>query len=342
MLSKYYGINEKNIINLQLQGNDYEKLTNEITKINGVKRVGAVSHSLGTSADRASDYRKNMTDEPFVMRDFCVDEKYLQNLQVKFVAGRNFQPGLSKEKETEVILNQTALKSFGFKDASSALNQVIYSEDSAQLQVVGVVKDFNFRTMEYAIGPVAFRYRPSAFTMLSIAVDSAAMDNVIADLRSTWKKVDAVHPIQVITMEDDIDQTYIESGYTDIVKIIGYISFLAITLACLGMLGMVMYSTQLKLKEVGVRKVLGASVKNVTILLSRSFIILIAISFLIGVPIGYFMGNFFLQNFAYRIPNAWILVLLAIVIIGLFGLITICSQTIRAARANPVKSLRTE
>src|SRR6185503_11664777 len=133
-----------------------------------------------------------------------------------------------------------------------------------------------------------------------------------------------------------------ETGFTDILKIIGYVSFLAITIACLGMLGMVMYSTQLKMKEVGVRKVLGASVKDVTILLSRSFVILIGISVVIGVPLGYILGNFFLQNFAYRISNAWILVLLAIIITGLLGLITICSQTIRAAMSNPVRSLRTE
>ena len=342
MLSRDYGINEKNIINLQLQGNDYEKLANEIAKISGVKRIGAVSHSLGTSADRASDYRKNVSDEPFVMRDFCSDQNYLQNLQVKFVAGRNFQPGLSKDKESEVILNETALESFGFKDAHSALNQVIYSEDSAQLQVVGVVRDFNFRTMEYAIGPVAFRYRPGDFSMLSIAFDPSAKDNVITRLESSWKKLDPVHPIRYITMEDDIDETYIESGYTDIVKIVGYISLLAITLACLGMLGMVMYSTQLKVKEVGVRKVLGASVKDVTVLLSRSFVVLIMISVFIGIPVGYFLGNTFLQNFAFKISNAWLLVLIAIAITGTLGLITICSQTIKAAIANPVKSLRTE
>jgi len=342
MLSKNYGINEKNIINLRLQGNDYEKLTNDIVKVSGVRRVGAVSHSLGTSADRASDYRRNISDEPFVMRDFCIDENYLQNLEVKFVAGRNFRPGLSKEKESEVILNETALKSFGFKDAGSALNQVIYSEDSAQLQIVGVVKDFNFRTMEYAIGPLAFRYRPQDFRILSIAVDPAGMKTVGPAITSIWKEYDVVHPIELTTMEKDIDNTYIETGYTDIVKIIGYISFLAITLASLGMLGMVMYSTQLKLKEVGVRKVLGASVKDVTVLLSRSFVILIAISVLIGVPLGYMLGNFFLQNFAFRISNTWVLVLLGIMIIGVVGFITICSQTIKAAMSNPVKSLRTE
>jgi putative ABC transport system permease protein len=342
MLSRNYGINEKNILNLHLQGVDHEKLANDIRTISGVRRVGAVSHSLGTSADRASDYQRKLSDEPFVMRDFCIDENYLQNLDVKFVAGRNFQPGLSKERESEVILNETALKSFEFNDAGSAINQVIYGEDSVQLKVVGVVKDFNFRSMEYAIGPVAFRYRPQAFSILSIAVDPAAMNNVLIALEPVWKKFDAVHPIQVRTMEYEIDETYIESGLTDITKIIGYISFLAITLACLGMLGMVMYSTQLKIKEVGVRKVLGASVKDVTILLSRSFVILILISIVIGVPLGYLLGNFFLQNFVYRISDTWLLVLLAIGITGLLGLITICSQTIKAAIANPVKSLRTE
>jgi putative ABC transport system permease protein len=342
MLSKNYGINEKNILNLQLQGNDYVKLANEIATVNGVRRIGFVSHSLGTSADRASDYKRNESDEPFVMRDFCADENYLKNLQVKFVAGRNFQTDLSKKKESEVILNETALKSFGFQDASSAINQTIYADDSIQLRVVGVVKDFNFRTMEYAIGPLAFRYRPADFTMLSIAIDSPAQNEVTKAIESIWKKYDPVHPVQYNTMEADIDDAYIESGFTDILKIVGYISFLAITLACLGMLGMVMYSTQLKVKEIGVRKVLGASVKNVTILLSRSFIILIIISMLIGVPLGYILGNLFLQNFAYRISNTVLLVLLAIAITGLAGILTVCSQTIKAAMSNPAKSLRTE
>ncbi len=342
MLSVSYGINEKNILNVQLWGNDYEKLSNEIKNIAGVKRVGAVSHSLGTSADRASDYKRNKADPPFVMRDFCADENYLTNLDVKFLAGRNFQTGLSKERESEVILNQTALKNFGFADPASALNQVIYADDSVQLQVVGVVKDFNFRSLDYAIGPLAFRYRPTDFAMLSIAIDSSARDQVIAATQAIWKKHDPVHTIQYRMMEDEIDDAYTEAGFPDILKIIGYISFLAITLACLGMLGMVMYSTQLKVKEIGVRKVLGASIKDVTVLLSRPFVILIGISALIGVPLGYVIGNLFLQNFAYRISNTVWLVLLGIIITAIVGMVTICSQTIKAALSNPAKSLRTE
>ena len=342
MLSKNYGINEKNLINLRLQGNSYEKLSSEIAKISGVKRIGAVSHSLGTAADRSSDYRRNKGDDAFEMRDFCVDNNYLQNLDIKFVAGREFRPGLSDEQESEVILNETALQRFGFKDAASALNQTIYTDDTVQLHVVGVVHDFHFRTMEYAIGPLALRYKPGEFNLLSIAVDPAAASSVEASLEPVWKKYDKVRPVDFKTMERDIDDTYVESGYLDIIKIVGYISFLAITLACLGMLGMVMYSTQLKVKEIGVRKVLGASVKDITLILSRSFMILIGISVLIGVPLGYFIGNIFLQSFAFRISDTAFLAFLAIVITGLLGLITICSQTVRAAMANPVKSLRTE
>ena len=342
MLSANYGVNEKDIINLRLQGNDYKKITNEISSISGVKRVGMVSHSLGTSQDRSSDYKRNPSDEPFEMRDFCADNNYLQNIGVKLVAGRVFRTGLSEEEESEVILNEKALKSFGFNNANAALNQTIYTDDTVQLQVVGVVKDFHFRTMEYAIGPLAFRYRPRSFNLMSIAVDPGAIQQVSASLEPTWKKMDPVHPIQYKLMEADIDDTYRDSGYLDIVKIIGYISFLAITLACLGMLGMVMYSTQLKIKEVGVRKVLGASVKDVTIQLSRSFAILLAISVVIGLPIGYFLGNFFLQNFSTRISNTFLLAVVAVLIMSVLGLITICSQTIKAAIANPVKSLRTE
>jgi len=327
---------------LRLQGNDYKKMAVEVGNIAGVKRIGMVSHSLGTSQDRASDYRKNKADEPFVMRDFCADDNYLQNLEVKFVAGRTFRAGLSAENESEVIINETALKNFKFKDAASAIGQTIWVDDSTQLQVVGVLKDFHFRTFEYPIGPIAFRYKPSQFNLMSIAIVPNSTKRIASAIQAAWKKIDPVHQIHLTTMEYDIDETYVNSGFLDILKIVSYIAFLAITIACLGMLGMVMYSTQLKTKEIGVRKALGASVADITVLLSRSFAILVGIGLLIGIPLGYIIGNFLLQNFAYRISNGNILIILATLIVVFLGLITICSQTIKAAMGNPVKALRTE
>ena len=337
-----YGINDKDILNVRLVGNDPGKLAGEVRSIAGVKQIGFVSHSLGTFQDYADDYKRKPADQSFVMRDFRADANFISNLKIRFIAGRNFSQDLSKEKESEVILNETALSLFGFKSSSEAINQQIYVSDSFPLNVVGVVKDFHFRPMNYEIGPLAFRYRPSSFQIMSVAIEPGSKDRVLASLSPIWKSIDPVHPLQADLMRDEIDDAYESSGFTDILKIMQYISFLSIVLACLGMLGMVMYNTQLRIKEVSLHKVMGASIKDVTVLLSRSFIWLIALGVLIGIPLSYLLGNLFLQNFAYKISSVPLLILFGAIVTSLLGLITICSQTIKAALSNPVKNLRSE
>ncbi len=342
LLKADYGINDQNLVNVRLQGNDYKKLAVELQSVPGVKQIGFVSHSLGTFQDFSDDYKRRLADASFVMRDFRADANYMSNLQIHFVAGRNFSPDLPSERETETILNERALSFFGFKSAGEAIGQQIYAADSIALNVVGVVKDFHFRPMNYEIGPLAFRYRPSDFQIINIAFEPGSKDKLVAALSPIWKKMDPVHPLQHNLMRDEINDAYETSGFTDVLKVMQYVSFLSIVLACLGILGMVMYNTQLRTKEISVRKVMGASVKDVTVLLSRSFMWLIAIGIMIGMPLSYLVGNLFLQNFAYKISFGIGLIFAGVLITGLLGLITICSQTIKAALTNPVNSLRTE
>lgn len=337
-----YGINDKNIMNVRLQGNDYTKLAAELQSVPGVKQIGFVSHSLGTFEDYSDDYKKNIGDNPFDMRDFRADANFISNLEIQFAAGRNFSPDLSKEHESEVIINEKALELFQFKTADEAIGQQIYAGDSIALYIVGVVNNFHFRPMTYEIGPLAFRYRPTDFQLMSVSFESGSKNRLMASLSPIWKNMDPVHPLQSNLMRYEINDAYESSGFTDILKIIEYISFLTIVLACLGMLGMVMYNTQLRIKEISVRKVLGASVKDVTVLLSRSYMWLIGIGVLIGIPLSYLVSNLFLQNFAYKITYGIWLIVAGVLITGLLGLITICTQTIRTALSNPVKSLRTE
>ena len=342
MFNKDYGINEENIVNVRLQGMEYEKLANEVKQFPGVVRVGAVSHALGTWADRSSDYKRTKDEEPFVMRDFIVDNNYLDNIEVLFLAGKNFDTEAEGVFEKNVILNETALKQFSFADHVSAIGQTIYTDDSVMLTVVGVVRDFHFRPLNYKIGPVAFRYDPAATSILSMRIVHSEKERIIASLGAVWKTLDPVHPVEWIMMDQEIDNAYETSGFTDIVKIVGYIAFLAISLACLGMLGMAMYAIQTRIKEIGVRKVMGASVYQITLLLSRSFVFLIAIAVVAAVPASFYVGDAFLSNYAYRIDiSPWILLSGVMIVLGL-GLITICSQTMRAAATNPVKSLRYE
>ncbi len=342
MVNMDYGINDKDILNVRLQGVEFRKLANEVSTLPGVVSVGGVSHRLGTWADRSSDYRRNLEDEPFVMRDFVVDNNYVTNLDMKFLAGHNFDPSEQGELEKHVILNEKALEMFKFEDPISAIGQTIWTDDSLMLTVIGVVKNFHFRPLSYQIGPIALRYNINNLQFLSARIAPSQKEIIVASLESAWKKVDPIHPLEWKMMEDEIDEAYTSAGFTDILKIVGYISFLAVSLACLGMLGMSMYSTQTRMKEIGVRKVMGASSQQVAILLSRSFLILMAISACIGIPLGYFFGDMFLRTYAYRVPISVTLLLTGILIVGGLGLITIWSQTWKAATANPVRSLRYE
>jgi putative ABC transport system permease protein len=342
MLNADYGFNQRNILNVRLQGMDYHKLATSVSTISGVERVGGVSHRLGTWSDRSSDYKRNKEDEPFTMRDFIVNSNYIENLELPFLAGQNFGLEDSEGNERFVILNETALPRFGFESPATALGQSIFVDDSVMLVVKGVLKDFHFRPLNSQIGPLALRCRNSELNYASMKINPEQRQAIIETLKVSWKKLDPIHGIDYMMFDEEIDDAYRQAGMKDILVIIGYITFLAVTLACLGMLGMAMYATQTRIKEVGIRKVMGASVLEITVLLSKSFMILIATAAVVGLPISIFLSNFFLDIYAYKIEISFLLVSTGLLLITVLGLLTIGSQTINAARLNPVKSLRYE
>lgn len=337
MLEADYGFDDQNLVNVRLGALEFEKFATEIETISGVESVGGVSHSLGTWADGASDYKRNLEDELFVMRDFSVDENYLKNLKVDMVAGSHFQSG----RERQVILNETALEKFGFDRPIDAIDQIIFMDDSTQLSIVGVVPDFNFRPLSYEIGPVVFRYDPQGISILTARINPNNTKTVIAQMGATWKKLDT-RPFEWMMVSDEIDKAYEDAGFFDILSIVGYITIVAITLACLGILGMAMYMAQTRIKEIGVRKVMGATVPDILFLLSKTFLIVIGISVVVGVPISYFLGDMFLNMYAYRIPVTPWMILSGILFLVFLAMVMIASQTVRAATTNPVKSLRYE
>jgi len=342
MLGKDYGVNDKDILNVRLQGVPFEKMANEVRQIPGVIAVGGVSHRLGTWDDGASDYKRTLEGEAFVMRDFTVDENYVENLGLTFLAGKNFDAATGASNQSHVILNERGLQEFGFADPISAVGQSIVIDDTVLLQVIGVVKNFHFRPMNYEIGPLALRYNHANLAILSARIVPERKPEVMALVATTWKRIDPVHALDAQMMSEEIDGAYIDSGFLDVLKIVGYISFLAVMLACLGMLGIAMYATQTRMKEVGVRKVMGAASWDVVFLLSKGFLLLIFIAGCIGTPVGYFLGTAFLNNYAYKAPLSVVILLSGFAIMALLGMLTIGSQTLSAARRNPVDTLRYE
>lgn len=342
MLAKDYGFNDKDILNVRLQGVPFEKLANEVRSLPGVISVGGVSHRLGTWADRSSDYKQTLESEAFGMRDFVVDENYIDNLGLVFLAGNNFDGGAGASNKNQVILNEKALERFGFTDPISSIGQSIITDDTVLLMVIGVVKNFHFRPMNYEIGPLALRYNHDDLGFVSMRILPERKAELMATVETIWKKIDPVHAFDAKMMNEEIDEAYTQSGFIDVLKIVGYISFLAAMLACLGMLGMAMYATQTRLKEIGVRKVMGAGSWDVVFLLSKGFLILILIAGCIGTPIGYWVGSLFLSSYAYQAPISIVILFSGMAIMTLLGALSIGSQTLTASRRNPVESLRYE
>ena len=343
MLKADYGFDQTNKLNINIQGVAFEKLSPEVRSLAGIEQVGGVSHPLGTYNSRSSSYKQHAGDEAFAMNDMIVDDNYIDNIRLTFLAGRNFNPAEQHHaREKHIILNEKALSQFGFVDPATAIGQTLYLNDSISLSVIGVVKDFHARPLDSQIQPLGLRYNLNELNYLSAKVNPAQKEAVIASLQIIWKKHDPTSRLSYRMMEEEIEGAYRESGMQDFLMILGYITFLAVTLACLGMLGMAMYATQIRVKEVGVRKVMGASIPDVVILLSKSFMFLIGIAVIIGTPISFLIGTMFLDTFASRIVITPLLLCTGIVIIAGLGLLIICSQTIKIALTNPVKSLRYE
>ncbi len=342
MLNADYGIEQKSNINIDLKGVEFEKVANEIRSLPGVVRVGGVSSRLGTWDGGSGNYKLDKNDKPLSVYDFRVDDNYLENLSIIFLAGRNFDPLEQGVREKDIILNETAITQLGFQNPSEAIGEALYVQDTVMLRIIGVVKNFHFRPLNNKIDPLALRYSLGDINYLSVQIHLPQKESTIESINTVWKKFDSVHPMEFAMMEQEIDDAYQETGMQDVVVMMGYATFLIICLACLGILGMAMYSAQVKAKEVGIRKVMGATITDVLLLLGKSYLILIGVAIVIGVPVSYIMGEIFLEGFPYRIQITPLLIGISIASIGGLSLLIIFSQTIKVAITNPVKWLRHE
>ncbi|MEP6583430.1 MAG: ABC transporter permease [Ginsengibacter sp.] len=334
-----YGFQKKNILNIDLQGNDYATVKHTIEGYNGVKKVSGVSHIMGTWRDMNVDVRIHPADDKVTVRDYSIDANYLSNLNLTLVAGKDFTVDLPADRELFAIVNENFLKKFHLGNPTEAIGKTIMVDDSTPLSISGVLKDFHFKPFTYNLEPLLLRYSPKDVAYLNVLINENDKKNTIAQLEKSWRSIDSKHDFSFSFFEDDIKNTYTQ--FEDIGKMIRVIALMAVVIACLGLLGLVIFSIKRQVKEIGIRKILGATVSQITFFVSRSFMKLLAIATLIGMPLSILLNGFLLNTFATRINP------LAGYIAGFISLlfiacITIGFKIIRAAMANPVKSLRSE
>ena len=343
------GFNTENILNINMQGNKPEVLLKELSEI---PEVTALSRSLiitsvGNAWGGFMKY-KDSRDSALVLTN-NVDENYLPLHEYKLIAGENFKTRpTTPEAATELIVNQQLLKRFNISanDPEKAIGEEVtfnnFNVHGRKMTIIGVMQDFHYGKVNNLIEPVAFMFwTPGDQAIINAKIQSADLLATMAKIESIWKKVDRVHPFQAKFYNEEIEEAY--SEFSTMIKIIGFLSFLAISIASMGLFGMVVFTTETRLKEIGIRKVMGASYGNLIYLLSRGFLLLLSISALIALPITYFFfEKFVLSNFPYHTPVQIAELFAGLLAVLLIAFLMIGSQTMKAARSNPVEVLKSE
>ncbi|MGC4035864.1 MAG: ABC transporter permease [Chitinophagaceae bacterium] len=309
----------------------------------GVKQV-----CLSSGAPAISNFFTPLTspENGMMKDDVCemkfIDEKYIDMFEMKLLAGQKIIKTTTTEKDTvyNAVVNEALINKIGIHDPQKAIGKHIFLNGNWATTIIGVVQDFQSESKHKKIRPCAMIYRPDIFFMASVKIEPSAMNKTIAGIEKSWT---ALFPDNLFSYEflDD----HIANWYRQEQK--EYTAFklfaaIAILIGCLGLYGLVAFAAAQRIKEVGIRKVLGASLMDILVLFSKEFVLLIAIAFLIAAPVGYYIMHSWLQGFAYQVSiNAGIFII-AIAVSAIIAAITIAYQAMRAAVANPVKSLRTE
>ncbi|MCL6266541.1 ABC transporter permease [Flagellimonas myxillae] len=268
------------------------------------------------------------------MPEYNIDENYLSTMGMKLVAGRNFSKEFGADS-TNVIINQTYAKIFGF--GNDAVGRTI-NDGHNKLTVIGVVKDFHFNTFHQSIEPLLIRYR--TYGGLIVRSKTSDMAGLIADTQRLWNSFNSKETFGYTLLNESYDQTYITEQKMG--TVLNIFALLTVLVACLGLFGLVTFSTEQRFKEIGIRKVLGSTVSQIVAMLSKDFLKLIGISFLLAFPLGYYFMGKWLNSFAYKTTISWQVFLSAGAFTLIIALLTVSWHSYKAAVANPIKSLRTE
>lgn len=338
MREKDLGFNKEYVFSFGLTkeiSEHYEAAKTELLKLPGITGIAASNNNLVGSDASTSDTDWDGKEEGrmFIIRPNAVDQDFIGLLKMKMVAGNNFTG--TKSDSAHFILNETAVKQAGIKDPIGKS----FSLWRTKGIITGIVKDFNYASLKQAIEPTIFYYQPSYWRMY-VKTTGKDASKAIAAVQKIWKSYNPDFPFEYSFLDEEFNRMYSDDQRTGI--LFNVFAAIAILISCLGLFGLATYTAQVKIKEIGIRKVLGASVSSITNLLAKDFVVLVLIAFVIASPIAWFGMNKWLQNYAYRINISWWIFFVTGLLAIIIAIVTVSFQAIKAALANPVKSLRTE
>ncbi len=351
--NKDLGFNKEQIMFFPMRGDNMFKnidaFKNELLQSRG---VSSVSIGYGFPGDAVAG------DEIIVPHNgenlsqsatqLMVDYDYIKTLGLQLVAGRDFSKEMQTDKDHAWIINETAVKQLGFGTPKNALGKDLAwhpwgatNPDSLKTgKIIGVVKDFNYKSLYDKVETTVLQIFPDAAWKVAVKMKTAGISGTIGSVKNVWSKFSPEYPLEYKFLDENFTQMY--NAEDKLKSLLWIFTAIAIFVGCLGLFGLAAYAAERRRKEVGIRKVLGATTQGVVLLLSKDFIKLVIISLLTASPVAWYFMNKWLQDFAYRINiNWWVFVITAIIALSI-AFVTVSFQAIKAAIANPVKSLRTE
>ncbi len=319
--------------------NTLQSFKNELLKNSGIKGMTISTSVMGKEIYWTNSYKSLQHSElgATTLYRLGIDYDFIPQFEMKLLAGRNFSKDFKTDKKA-AILNDRALAQMGFKDPQDAIGKKIASGDT--LTIIGVVQSFHHLGLQKPIDPQLITLRLDASQAYSLKLQTTDLQGTIANVKATWNRYFPKDPFNYYFLDDDFNAQYQSDQRFG--EMFTLFSFLAILIACFGLVGLSAYNILQRTKEIGIRKVLGASVQNVVFILSKDFLLLVIISFVIAAPASWLIMHNWLQDFAYRIDVSWWVFGVAGLLALAIALSTISYQAIKAALTNPVKSLKTE
>lgn len=338
-----YGFVKKGVVNIELQGNDHLQVKQVFSTIPEVEGLTAAEYVVGIGMDdvvRVSTAEQKNDDEGIIFSSISVDRNYLSLMELDLIAGDNFPELLNDQNEQFALISEKAIDRLGLNSPHEAIGSFLYLENETAVKIIGVVSDFVANFAFKDTDPLIMRYVPDKFRIVMAKVKNGTESEVLSKLQSKWSTIDPDHNFKYGFLEDQINGSVQVVG--DISKVVGFIAGIAIAISLFGLLGITTFATETRIKEVGIRKTMGAKVHQLIYLLSRNFIILLLISILIASPLAYYVNNFWLSYMAHKTTFTVDIIITGISMIAILGLSTIAIQTTRISMVNPTNTLRNE
>jgi putative ABC transport system permease protein len=344
------GYDKDHVIALRIRNEEtqkkYQAIKNELLKHPNILKLSASSSlPLGRNSFTAHHAVGKPEDELIMLHTQIVDEDFIDTYNIEIVEGRNFSKEFATDPQEAIILNEAAVKKLGWQDNSLGQQIELFMSlhKRKKYKVIGIVKDYHFASLHEEIQPLVL-YNANPYGgyhyRISMRTIPENIQETVAFVKSKWREFDSQYPIEYVFLDEQYDALY--RAEERLGQLFGYFTTLAIIIGCLGLFGLSAFSAEQRTKEIGIRKVLGATIPGVILLLVKEFTKWVLLAVLIAWPLGYYIMNTWLQNFAYRISLEFSTFLLAAALALIISIITVIYQAARAAIANPIDSLRYE